>query len=124
MLAPSIGIGVTALLVPIRIDAPTVFLGRFLVGASFYAADHVVDRHRGGHSEDVIGLGLLAVLVVLGLALTFGGRQISVNPNRSDGPSVSVYQEMSCQPIRSFRPLRRNQAAHRPPLADRYLVGR
>jgi hypothetical protein len=74
------GIGVTALLVLIRIDAPTVFLGRFLVGASFHAADHVVDRHLGGHSEDVIGLGLLAVLVVLGLALTFGGTRISVNP--------------------------------------------
>jgi hypothetical protein len=75
-----IGIGVTALLALIRIDAPTVFLGRFLPRASFYAADHVVDRHLGGHSEDVIGLGLLAVLAALGLALTFGGRQISVNP--------------------------------------------
>ena len=75
-----IGIGVTALLALIRIDAPTVFLGRSLVGASFYAADHVADGHLGGHSEDVIGLGLLAVLAVLGLALTFGGRQIFVNP--------------------------------------------
>jgi hypothetical protein len=62
------------------IDAPTVFLGGFLLGASFHAADHVVDRHLGGHSEDVIGLGLLAVLAVLGLALTFGGRLLSVNP--------------------------------------------
>jgi hypothetical protein len=52
--ALQIGIGVTALLALLPIDAPTVFLGGFLLGASFHAADHVVDRHLGGHSEDVI----------------------------------------------------------------------
>ncbi|HEY6686897.1 MAG TPA: hypothetical protein VI094_11895, partial [Propionibacteriaceae bacterium] len=78
--ALQIGIGVTGLLALLPIDAPMVFLGGFLLGASFHAADHVVDRHLGGHSEDVLGLGLLAVLRPLGWLFTFGGRQLSANP--------------------------------------------
>jgi hypothetical protein len=85
--ALQIGIGVTALFALLPIDAPTVFLGGFLLGASFHAADHVVDRHLGGHSEDVIGLGLLAVLAALGLALHVRRQATLRQPNRRDGRS-------------------------------------
>jgi hypothetical protein len=82
-----IGIGVTALLALLPIDAPTVFLGGFLAGASFHAANHMVDRHLGGHSADVLGLGLLAVLAALALALHVRRQATLRQPNPSDSRS-------------------------------------
>jgi hypothetical protein len=75
-----IGIGVTALFGTGPNRCSDGVSGTLSARGELLRADHVVDRHLGGHSEDVIGLGLLAVLAVLGLALTFGGRLLSVNP--------------------------------------------
>ena len=62
-------------------------LGGFLAGASFHAANHMVDRHLGGHSADVLGLGLLAVLAALALALHVRRQATLRQPNRSDSRS-------------------------------------
>ena len=64
-----VGIGATLLLALRWRDSLAVSLAGFVIAAGLHAVNHLVDRHLGGHGGDPLGLGALAVLGAMALAL-------------------------------------------------------
>jgi hypothetical protein len=73
-----IGIGATLLLALRWRDSLAVSLAGFVVGGSLHAISHLADLHLGGHVSDVLGLGGLALLCALALAMRLRHLRASV----------------------------------------------
>lgn len=80
-----VGLGVAILLAVFFADTIVISLGGFVVASTLHTLSHYTDRHIGGHSSDVPGLGLLTVIAVIGLGVHVWDRRRQ-HLRQSDGP--------------------------------------
>ena len=79
----SIGLGAVLVLALVRWSALGAALGGVAVAAVLHEASHIVDTELGGRDSDLVLLGLLALVAVVGAWATRGRRGVREAPPRA-----------------------------------------